>query len=226
MKLNLAFVLATLSLLGLVSINDSQPNKSSSAATLLSPKTQTINSQTGKAALDRKGRLLDKLKTLLEPLGVTVNKSALIDGRAINSYRQLIIEWESYPGSTQALIKEAEAKKQRPAGNMIVKEDKQHSGSLRQLNEIRFSEDQIFVIAVDANNQLRWWDLLDDPRILRAETEGPNREVMGGTYYRAKVEMFITPPDNGAITELRFFLPKWTGTEFILEPLSVVPLTK
>src|SRR2546423_1239944 len=97
MKLNLAFVLATLSLLGLVSINDSQPNKSSSAATLLSPKTQTINSQTGKAALDRKGRLLDKLKTLLEPLGITVDESALIDPGKVNTVRDLIIKWEAYP---------------------------------------------------------------------------------------------------------------------------------
>jgi hypothetical protein len=66
--------------------------------------------------------------------------------------------------------------------------------------------------------------VLPDPRLLRAEWPDPTGVVQGVKLHRANADFFVPVPDDSAITELRVYHPRWTGTAFDLDLVGTVRL--
>jgi hypothetical protein len=69
------------------------------------------------------------------------------------------------------------------------------------------------------------WDLIPDPTIMRAELPGPTGELTGGAVPQATSDFLVALPDDPAVTELRFYRPRWTGAVFGLDLLGTAPLS-
>jgi hypothetical protein len=48
--------------------------------------------------------------------------------------------------------------------------------------------------------------------------------LSGEVLHRAVAELLITLPDDPALTEIRLYHPRWTGTGFVLDPLGAFSL--
>ena len=84
--------------------------------------------------------------------------------------------------------------------------------------------DRVVVVAEDGQGQIRDWQVVADPRILRAEGPGPSGELTGQVVVVPDGELMLTIPDDPAITLLRLYRARWTGTDFVLDLLGSVPL--
>jgi hypothetical protein len=85
------------------------------------------------------------------------------------------------------------------------------------------SADALLIAAVDQQQQLRGWDLVTDPRILRQEQPGPNKKLKGQVLHHTKPELLITLPDDPAIVELRFYTSIRSEQGFDLKLVGKVP---
>jgi hypothetical protein len=98
------------------------------------------------------------------------------------------------------------------------------AGSLPRQRNPQMSADQIFVQAVDARGRVVDSHLIPDPRLVRAEFPGPAGELSGEVLHRVDPDFLITLPNSPNLAELRLFQPRWTGTEFVLEPIGSIDL--
>ncbi len=102
----------------------------------------------------------------------------------------------------------------------LVSRSDRRSGTLPQKRTFELSATQIVIVAVGASDQVVWWDLIPDPRILRAETSDSSGKISGRTLFRRDTELFFHLPSNDAITMIRFYSPIWNGHEFSLDPIG------
>lgn len=206
----------------------SQFSQRSGVATSAPTQSQTAPPPTARRLVDREALLLDKLKAILEPLGIIVVESALVDAEKVRNTQSLTIHWDAYPDAAEKMLP-AEKVKDRPAGRgmrLTKSQKRQYSESaLQRRYGFELSTDKLFIAAVDAKSQLKWWELITDPRIVRGESVGPDGQFVGEVYYRTQPDILLSIPDEEGITEIRIFKPNWTGTNFMLEQLASVPVT-
>ncbi|HXD34197.1 MAG TPA: hypothetical protein VN643_23980 [Pyrinomonadaceae bacterium] len=164
---------------------------------------------------DKAAAIRNSLALLLANSGVHVEASLpQFDGR---SYKDLHVRWESSVASGQnTLIK------QPGIGRFAVLSASKKSGSLPRARSLELSPNQLLAIAVDGKNSLRWWKLLLDPRLVRAEAPNANGDLQGEELYLTKVEFWVAIPDDPDIKEVRLYHPRWTGRDFQLELVSVL----
>jgi len=112
----------------------------------------------------------------------------------------------------------------QPRGSFVALGRQAASGSLPRQRAPELSPDQILVLAIDAEKQLKGWALIPDPRILRAEFPDASGELRGQVIYQPNVEFVVAIPDDPAISELRFYHPRWTGKEFELDLIGAIQL--
>jgi len=173
-----------------------------------------VQSQT--TTVDKKQQQLQKL---LSRVGVVVTE---VNVRADQSqtYRELKVRWSDSTKSTTELRPANNSEEQTSTVSII--EDKKRPGTLPRHRSLELSSTHIFIAAVDASSKLRWWSIILDPRVVRAETQTPTGELRGDTYYVSNVNFVVAFPDDPEIAQLRFFHPVWNGTEFDLKLLTVV----
>ena len=158
----------------------------------------------------------EQLKKLMSGVDVVVPET---DAPAQpQTYRELKIRWADPTKSIGALSPEAQT--QIPRVSII--EDKKRSGTLPRQRSLELAPTLMFVAAVDATNKLRWWSIMPDPRVVRAETQTATGELRGQDYYVSNVTLVVAFPDDPEIATLRFYHPVWNGTDFDLKPLTVV----
>ena len=167
----------------------------------------------------------EQLKRLLARVGVEVPESAAHAERGdkTQTFRELKIRWAAQTKSTGPKTQLSQAEQTQAPSASIV-EDKRRSGALPRPRSLELSETQIFIVAVDATNKLRWWSIMPDPRVVRSETQSPTGEVRGEDYYVSNVTLVVAFPDDPDIANLRFYHPVWNGTDFELKPLATVPI--
>lgn len=85
------------------------------------------------------------------------------------------------------------------------------------------SSDQILVVATDEQGEQSGWTLIPDPRIIRAESPGPDGELSGQVLHLSSAE-FLVPVPAVSAAALRFYQPFWTGTRFSLILLGALAL--
>lgn len=167
------------------------------------------------------GDIPARLRDLLSPVGVSVDESKLIDVNAVRAYRAFNIEWKAYKDAPEYV--DYDSKKYAKTKELKVVDSFSRDGTLRKQLSLDQLEDEIFVTAVNANAQLLWWTRMIDPRLLRAEAAEEEGKLRNQLYHRSKVNIFVNAPEDEQITELRFYLPHWTGEKYTLEPLYTVP---
>ena len=167
---------------------------------------------------DKETRIRNKLAELLSGAGVRVGKVLPI--RDSDTYKELRVRWQSSGTSTQTgsvnLL-------QSPTSGVLtaVASTNKH-GALPRDRSFELSTNQILVIGLDRNAELRWWRLLLDPRLVRSETLVKTGETLGEEYYLANVDFVIPYPNDPEIRELRVYRPLWTGKNFQLELISTL----
>jgi hypothetical protein len=174
--------------------------------------------QSQRTTVDKKQQQLQKLmsKVGVDVLDVNVRADQL------QTYRELKIRWADSAKSTTELRPANSAEEQTPAPSVSIVEDKKRSGTLPRHRSLELSPAHIFIAGVDATNKLRWWSIILDPRLVRAETQTPTGELRGEEYYVSHVNFAVAFPDDPEIAQLRFYHPVWNGTDFDLKLLTVV----
>src|SRR5678815_962134 len=115
----------------------------------------------------------EQLRKLLSRVDVDVPET---DARTNQpqTYRELKIRWADPTKSTTTELK-TEAQTQIPRVSLV--EDKKRSGALPRQRSLELAPTLMFVAAVDASNKLRWWSIMPDPRVVRAETQTATGEL-------------------------------------------------
>jgi len=96
-------------------------------------------------------------------------------------------------------------------------------GALPRERSFELAPDRLFVAGVDETDAVRWWRLIVDPRLVRAEI-GSSAEMQSEVYYRGDAELVLECPDDPVLKQLRLYRPVWDGQEFQLELIGKVAL--
>ncbi len=180
----------------------------------------TENFQNVRAA--REALTRNRLDELLTAVGVSVPENFSRETRA-ESFREIELAWNA---DKQSISMPTSSSEQRlnPLGRISsVAASRQRAGSMARQRALELSPEQLFVAAINAENELKWWTLLPDPRILRAETSSVDGQLQGQIIYRASAEFVVNFPNDQDIKELRLYFPGWTGEEFALELVGTIP---
>ena len=175
-------------------------------------------SQARVAEPDKETRIRNKLAELLSGAGVHVGKVLPIPD--VDTYKELRVRWQSSGTSTRTgsvnLL-------QSPSSGVLtaIASTNKH-GSLPRDRSFELSTNQILVIGLDRNTELRCWRLLLDPRLVRSEAPVTSGETQGEEYYLTSVDFIIPYPGDPEIRELRIYRPLWTGKNFQLELISTL----
>jgi len=131
---------------------------------------------------------------------------------AAQTVQEVRVQWRAYIGTPP----ETEPGRGLTSDVFTVLERRSISGTLPRQRDPQLSSDQLVVRAVNARGETLDTQLIPDPRVLRAEATGPTGELSGQVMHRANPEFLLTLPDDPAISEVRLYLPRWTGTAFEL----------
>lgn len=162
----------------------------------------------------------EQLKKLMSKVGIDVLDVAARTDQS-TTYRELKINLADSTKSS-AELRSAVNSEQTPSAKVSIVEDKKRSGTLPRHRSLELSPEHIFIAAVDATGKLRWWSIMPDPRLVRAETPTSTGELRRENYYVSNVTLVVAFPDDPEIANLRFYHPVWNGTDFDLKPLAVV----
>jgi len=162
----------------------------------------------------------EQLKKLMSKVGIDVLDVAARTDQS-TTYRELKINLADSTKSSGEL-RSAVNSEQTPSPKVSIVEDKKRSGTLPRHRSLELSPEHIFIAAVDATDKLRWWSIMPDPRLVRAETPTSTGELRRENYYVSNVTLVVAFPDDPEIANLRFYHPVWNGTDFDLKPLAVV----
>lgn len=167
---------------------------------------------------------LARLRELMSAVGVSVDEAPAAPRGG--GHREVSIVWEADPSSKgEASAPEASAFESRRDSfghTLRVAGTRRRAGAPPRHRSPELSQDKLMVAAVGAGGKLRWWTLVDDPRLIRAEGPGPDGVLTGQVLYRAAPEFVVAVPDDRTITELRLYHPRWTGEEFVLDLINTV----
>lgn len=163
----------------------------------------------------------ERLTALLSVVGISVEESTLLTESQASQEMQ--IRWDaSVDASAQEDV--ALMKQDSPSRVLTVVERRKWNRPVARQRSSELSANQVLVAAVNGREQLRWWSLIPDPRIIRAEFPDAEGRLSGQVLYQSKGEFIVAFPDDPTITEVRLYHPQWTGSEFTLEPLAVIPV--
>jgi hypothetical protein len=169
-----------------------------------------------------------QLNKLLSRVGVGVDAGD--GGRAANdqaqAYREVKIRWTAQAGAQAdaATLSSVGDAKQGLTLSSLILEEKTRPGTLPRHRSLELSQTQVLIAAVDENDQLRWWSIVPDPRIVRAETQTPGGELRRQDYYLEDLTLVVAFPEDRSIVNLRFYHPAWNGTAFDLQLLASTPV--
>jgi hypothetical protein len=139
-------------------------------------------------------------------------------GANAQTVQELRVQWQAYVGTPP------ETAPGRGIASTVftVLERRSISGTLARQRDPQLSSDQLVVRALNVRGEIIDTQLIPDPRVLRAEATGPTGELSGQVLHRATPEFLLTLPDNAAISELRVYHPRWTGTAFVLDLMGTI----
>ncbi len=137
------------------------------------------------------------------------------------SHRQLRIHWRSFGKSDSGPLLKTD---QAAAGAVLTRTSSTvRSGAIPRERSFELAPDRILVTGVDETDIVRWWRIIVDPRLVRAEV-GSSSDKQSQSYYLPDVELALECPDDAALKQLRFYRPIWNGQEFELELVGALAL--
>ena len=98
-------------------------------------------------------------------------------------------------------------------------------GALRRERFPQLSYDRLVVVVQDGAGRELDWRLVPNPAILRAESPGPDGRLQGEIIEVDIAELSIAIPDVSGADRVDIYRPRWTGTEYLLDPFGEVRLS-
>jgi hypothetical protein len=135
--------------------------------------------------------------------------------------QELRVRWDTL--GAPAAPTDGAAAAPSPSAFTLLGRQRAHGPLPRQRNP-ELSPDHVVVVAEDAHGRTLDWQVVTDPRLLRAEFPGPTGQLSGQRLRQPSAEFMITLPDDPDLAVLRLYHPRWTGRGFVLDPLGSVPL--
>ena len=99
----------------------------------------------------------------------------------------------------------------------VLLEQRVVAGGLRRERFPQLSYDRLVVVVQDAAGRELDWRLVQNPGIVRAEAPGPDGHLQGRVIKVNHAELSIAIPDVEGAHRVYLYLPRWTGTEYLLE---------
>lgn len=159
---------------------------------------------------------LNHLTSLLSINGISTDETVLLPVR-VNQSRTILVRWESVDMSSSEKQFTTEIAQE---GLLSLLKTKSNQGSLTRQRSFELSPNQVLVVMINKNNQMLWWDLKPDPRLLRSESADAAGNISGKTLYLTSAEMPVSYPSDERIAELRFYHPSWDGQSYSLKSIG------
>ena len=86
----------------------------------------------------------------------------------------------------------------------------------------QLSSDHLVIFAVDAADTELGWQLVKDPRVIRAEEPTATGMLTGQVLYRPSAEFPVSLPEGLRVAAIRIYQARWTGDRFDLVSLGSV----
>ncbi len=134
-----------------------------------------------------------KGKTTLHAADVHVAIRAMEVRPAAAGGHQLRVAWKTARGRTT------------PA--MTLLSHRYTQDEVPQQRALEMAPDRLLVLGVDSAGAIKFWSVVADPRVLRAEFPGPGGQLSGRTLARPNAELLLDVPDNSEIREVRVYHP-------------------
>ena len=109
---------------------------------------------------------------------------------------------------------------------MKVIAQQRRAAAARHRRSPQLDGEVMLVTALDRNRQLRFWNIIPDPRVVHVELPQPGGELRGGTVRRESSHFLVVLPDDPSIAEVRFDVPRHDGEQTTLETLASLRLTE
>ena len=167
------------------------------------------------APAESRGSKAMKTRLATAGLNVTSQCPANIDGDKVLS---LQVRWNAYQ-SARPMI-QPELDKVPTGGGFTITSAKEQAGTVTLPKSSELSADQVVVVAIDKQQRMCGWNVVADPRTVRAEHGDDDGNIKGNLFHRTKAYILVDLQGSPAVTQLRFYHPRWTGTEFVLDPLG------
>jgi hypothetical protein len=135
--------------------------------------------------------------------------------------QELTVRWTPYPGPADRLVLPSVVP---PADQFLVLDRRAVPGTLPRERNPQPSSDQLVAITIDSTGREVDWQLIRDPRVVRAETPAADGRLSGQVLHRTVTEFLLTLPAEGAFTQIRVYEPSWTGAQFVLRYLGAISL--
>lgn len=180
---------------------------------------------------DRKSVLKDTLRKLL-PDDVAVTDESVRDAarpRADETYTMLRINWAAddpkAPGKVEVPSVRPFAGPPFDGRTMRVTGRRKMKGSLARPRSLNPNSDDLLMVAVGADGQARYWYAFADPRLTSVEELPLPGESTGKprrTFHHSRTTFYVGVPADPEIRELRFYHPRWTGSEHVLDAMGTI----
>jgi len=90
---------------------------------------------------------------------------------------------------------------------MRLRTQRQNPGPVPQQRVLELADDRLLVLAVDAAGEIRFWSVIANPRLIRAEFPDASGRLSGRVIER-DAELLIDIPADPAIREVRVYTPQ------------------
>jgi hypothetical protein len=174
------------------------------------------------------------MTALLQPPEVTAQESRrplatlrlavpMLSTLDTGALQEVTIRWTAYPGPADDLRSVAAS---QAVNHLRVIDYRTARGSLPLQRNPRLSASQLVVVALDSSGRELGWQLIPDPRIVRAEFPGPSGELTAAVLHRAETDFLLVLPHGNAIAAVKILQPVWTGSSVVVETLGVCDIQR
>ena len=129
-----------------------------------------------------------------------------------NETRELRIRWTAPRTET--------AGPRARAGSFTLLGQVRFPGAPRRERQPEPSANDLVIVVQDSAGREIDWRIVPNPRLIRAETPGPDGLLSGRMIERDDVEMLIYIPDVAGADRIQIFSPVWNGKDYTLDPLG------
>ncbi len=183
-------------------------------------KIQSSASPTGRVAPAGESKNNSLLKTLLAADNLQFDETTMLSPQ-IEKSQTLLIRLKNQPAADGV----SGSPSVKP--ELSLRQVKLSDQGLARQRSLELSTTQILIVALNEKQQVLWWNLQTDPRILRLETADDagllsNPDVI----YRDEADLLVSLPADETITKTRFYHPNWNGREFSLELIGSLNVAK
>jgi len=103
---------------------------------------------------------------------------------------------------------------------MRLRAQRQNPGEVPHQRALEMADDRLLVLAVDAAGEIRFWSVIANPRIIRAEFPDSSGRLSGRVVQR-DAELLVDIPADPAIREVRVYTPQ--GSDLRLAGTVAMP---